>query len=90
MTETDINDTLNRMNGQIAAAHMVATLAISFAAGNQTVARNLAQSIANLSNNLDPNNHEEFNRGFKESITKIENIIANSTFEGGAVRLDIE
>ncbi len=86
---TEIDDTLNRMNGQIAAAHMVATLAISFAAGNQTVARNLAQSIANLSNNLDPNNNEDFNRGFKESISKMETIIANSTFEGGALRLDI-
>lgn len=86
----DMNKILNRLNGQIAASHLVATLAISVAAGNRDVARNLASSIGKLSAQLDPGNHEEFNRGFTESITKMKNVIADSTFEDGKAHLDVK
>ena len=87
---TPVNDVLNNLNGQIAATQMVATLAIAFAAGNDGVAKNLATSIGKLSDRLDSKNHAEFNRGFQESIAKMQNIIANSTFDGGKVNMDFE
>ena len=86
----NIDDNLNRLSGEITAAHLVATLAISVAARNQDVARNLASSIEKLSDKLDPSNHPKFNQGFADSITKMKTIITNTTFEDGKVHLDIE
>ncbi len=85
-----VDDVLNHLNGQIAANQMIVTLAVTLAARNDKVAKNLADSIGNLSNQLDDNNHKQFNLGFQESIAKIKNIIAHSQFADGNVNLDIE
>lgn len=84
-----INDILNHLNGQIAASQMVATLAICTAARNEAVSKNLADSIGKLSSTLDPSNHDEFNRGFKESISRMQQIVSNSSFEDGTANIDI-
>ena len=84
-----VNDVLNHLNGQITANQLVATLAIVVAARNDNVAKKLADSIDSLSKQLDSDNHEEFNRGFSESIERMRDLIANSEIEGGQINMDI-
>ena len=59
--DTANDDVLNRLNSQIAANQMVATLAIVIAARNDNVAKKLADSFDNMSNQLASDNHVEFN-----------------------------